>query len=578
MTQPTRDPWMPHQTGAPATGPTTLLAGYRDFVAVARSESSEVYRARQDGLDRPVAIKVLLLDDPEAIARFQREVDITVQLGRQHPHIVTVIDTGITTTGRPCIVMEYHDLGSVQDRLGKYGPLPWDEVLSVGTVVADALSFAHRHGVLHRDVKPQNILVLPTSYVVADFGIARPIDAARTTSVEWFSFRHASPEVLDGLPPAVVDDIWSVGSTLFTLLDGAPPFATGVEAEDTALAYMRRVRTEPPRALRRPDVPPGLVAIIERCLARNRADRFPDAAALHQALTLLAGQARAWAPADEAATGPPAPATAAGPGTVSQQPLVVPVQPAPLVPRPPPAPTAARPAPEVTRPPLRADPSATATVRGAASPSAMAQLVASAVAAGGYAPGDATGTHTADRYTEPSSVTVQPPRSRPLRRILVAAGAALVIGGVLGIGGTWVVQLTRGGTEQAGPEGPVEQPNQVERPDASTEPAQPTASPPQPVDNPAIAPVITRLEGGTTGVLLEWDDPTQGRAAFAVVQIFTDQPAEFKSELPAGTTQATVDGLDPATAPFCFQVIAFVGGEQGVERGVSDQRCVEPTG
>src|SRR5690606_1233079 len=121
------------------------------------------------------------------------------------------------------------------------------EVLSVGTVVADALSFAHRHGVLHRDVKPQNILVLPTSYVVADFGIARPIDAARTTPVEWFSFRHASPEVLDGQPPAVADDIWSVGSTLFTLLDGAPPFATGVEAEDTALAYMRRVRTEPPR-------------------------------------------------------------------------------------------------------------------------------------------------------------------------------------------------------------------------------------------------------------------------------------------------------------------------------------------
>ncbi|HZM77471.1 MAG TPA: serine/threonine-protein kinase [Candidatus Limnocylindrales bacterium] len=270
-----------------------LLPGYRDLVPIARSDSSEVYRAHQDGLDRPVAVKVLLLKDDEAIARFQREIAITVQLGRQHPHIVKVIETGTTTTGRPCIVMEYYDRGSLHDQLHYHGPLPWEDVIAAGIVVADALSFAHRHGVLHRDVKPQNILVLPTSYVVADFGIARRIDAARTTSVDWFSFRHASPEMLDGQPPAVTDDIWSVGSTLYTLLDGQAPFASGDDTSDTAaLAYMRRVRTERPRPLSRNDVPAGLLAIINRCLARAPADRFPDAAALHDALITRAAQTR----------------------------------------------------------------------------------------------------------------------------------------------------------------------------------------------------------------------------------------------------------------------------------------------
>src|SRR5262245_15415700 len=101
-----QDPWMPKLPAAPAV---PLVPGYRDFAAIARSESSEVYRAYQDGVDRPVAIKVLLLDDTEALQRFEREVDITVQLGRQHPHIVTVLDVKTTSTGKPCIVMEYYD-------------------------------------------------------------------------------------------------------------------------------------------------------------------------------------------------------------------------------------------------------------------------------------------------------------------------------------------------------------------------------------------------------------------------------------------------------------------------------------
>jgi eukaryotic-like serine/threonine-protein kinase len=135
--------WLPRPSrSAVQTRPGHIdLPGYRDFVAIARSGTSEIYRAHQEGLDRPVAVKVLLLDDEEAVARFQRELEITVQLGRQHPHIVTVIDTGVARGGQPCIVMEFYDNGSLHDRLSGQGPLPWSDALAAGITVADALAF-----------------------------------------------------------------------------------------------------------------------------------------------------------------------------------------------------------------------------------------------------------------------------------------------------------------------------------------------------------------------------------------------------------------------------------------------------
>lgn len=569
------DPWAPAGPG-PAADPAPTLPGYRDFALVARSEGSEVYRAYQDGVDRPVAVKVLLLDDPEAVARFHRELEITVQLGRQHPHIVTVIDTGTASGGRPCIVMEHYDRGSLHDRLRSGGPLPWDEVLAAGTVVADALSFAHRHRVLHRDVKPQNILVLPTSYVVADFGIARRIDAARTTSVEWFSFRHAAPQVLDGDPPAVADDIWSLGSTMFTLLDGQPPFAVGRADEDTALAYMKRVRTGRRRALNRHDVPAGLVAIIDRCLQHERADRFPDAAALHAALAGLAAETRAWAPP-------------------------VPVEPTAMVAQEAPSPPAtAMRAPaqaHATAPPThgtaptgrRAAPPAVegATVMGrqpALSPSALAEVVASQVAAGGYVAGGET---TGPGYTAPpppAPAGPAPAGGGSLRRILVGTGVALLIGGVLGIGGTWVAGLTRSDAGATGATGATGQGRQ-DRPGDSPAPApaSPTASTrpspaPSSIVNQAMAPTLTRITLlNSTTAILRWQDKSAGKAQFIVVRVpqdGTDPYAIGDRALPKGTREFRVQGLDPATAPYCFHVIAVAGAESAR----SNQLCTQPAG
>jgi hypothetical protein len=113
--------------------------------------------------------------------------------------------------------------------------------------------------------------------------------------LERFSYRHASPQVLDGEAPTVADDIYSLGSTLFTLLDGRAPFAGDDPDSDSALAYLRRVRSEPARRVR-PAAPDGLLAIIARCLAKRPEDRYLDAASLRDDLTAVAIEVRAWAP------------------------------------------------------------------------------------------------------------------------------------------------------------------------------------------------------------------------------------------------------------------------------------------
>ncbi len=272
------------------------LPGYSGFRLVAQGGEGTVYRAHQDGLGRDVAVKVLQVDDPATLARFRRELEITVRLGRQHPHIVTVLDTGTVAGGRPCIVMEYYDLGSLHDRLRERGPLPVAEVVAAGIAVADALSFAHAQGFLHRDVKPQNILVLPTSYVLADFGIARGADAGHSASLQMVSYRHAAPQMVDGGSPAAADDLWSLGSTLFTLLEGVPPFASDNPDEDTVLPYLGRIRSAEPRPATRADVPPDLAAIISRCLRKPREERFADAGELRSALAAVRTEVGGWTP------------------------------------------------------------------------------------------------------------------------------------------------------------------------------------------------------------------------------------------------------------------------------------------
>jgi len=497
---------------------TVGLPGYSDFVVIARGGDSVVYRARQDGLDRHVAVKVLLLDDPATIARFQRELEITVRLGRQHPHIVTVIDTRTLDTGQPCLVMEYYDRGSLHDRLREHGPLKVDEVVSVGTVMADALAFAHAQGVLHRDVKPQNILVLPTSYVLADFGIARGIDAGHSASLERFSYRHASPQVLDGEPPTVADDVYSLGSTLYTLLDGRPPFASDDPDDDTALGYLRRVRSAPPRPLTRMDVPADLVDTISRCLAKSRADRFPDAPSLRSVLAEVRSEEQAWAPpsAWSAAARPPPPVAEA--------------------PEPQPAPEPS-PAPPVAE-------------------SALAHFDGEPVM-----PTDPEPTGLPP-VTEPPAGTEEKHR-KPWRRIAVFAAAALVVGALIGVLGVWLRQ------DDNQPSGTSPGPTGQPVPTFTGELPSSTGPPQVDLGDPQLAPRITGLRDQSTSVALTWTDPSDGTAIFVVTRRVSGT-GEVVARTERGVTQLNVEGLDPAAPRYCFQVIAIVDGDH---RGVSPERC-----
>lgn len=302
--------WRPPTASNPSNEPTESLAGYDHLTEVGRGGDSVVYRARDTAMGRDVAIKVLQTDDARAVARFRREIEITVRLGRQHPNIVNILTTGTTESGHLAIVMDFFESGSLHDRLRSHGPLPADEVVTIGTVLAEALAFAHSHGVLHRDVKPQNVLVLPTSWVLADFGIARLADSEHTSTVETFTYRHASPQILDGLPPSESDDIWSLGSTLYTLVDGRPPFASDDPDDDSALAYLRRARTEPHRPLAGPGAA-RLGPVVDRCLAKDVEDRFSSAAELRDALAAV--RETAWQPGAPQ----PAPVVAADPVALS---------------------------------------------------------------------------------------------------------------------------------------------------------------------------------------------------------------------------------------------------------------------
>ncbi|MEO7268969.1 MAG: serine/threonine-protein kinase [Knoellia sp.] len=529
-----------------AAEPRMGLAGYSDFVEIARGGDSVVYRARQNALDRLVAVKTVDIAETSGGARFTRELEITLGLGRQHPHIVTVIDTGTTSDGRAAIVMEYHELGSLHDRLLATGPLPVTDVIKAAAAVADALDFAHSQGILHRDVKPQNVLVLPTSYVLADFGIARMADAGHTASLERFSYRHASPQVLDGVPPTEADDNWSLGSTLFTLLDGRAPFAAEDPADDTALAYLGRVRRGARRPLRRDDVPTRLSALVDACLAPEPAQR-PSMAHLRHEVAALAGEQWAWQPGGA--------------------PVSSPVPDAAPTPTPPGAPTPAKPAPEPlvpskaeATPPTPAPIPETVVAAAAPSTSAVAHFEPVPSHQASQADAEPTGlAPQADTGEGRTSADEDEPRARTLRRLVAVIAVAVLVGLTVGV-------LVKVAGSSKDPVGNATTPTKAAPvPTASGTPtgASVTAKP-YDIGNPKLAPGDVQIEDRGSSVLLRWTDPTKGTAAFVIVDATTDANKAVQ-QVAAGTTTTTVEGIDPKAREVCFQVAAIV-----VQSGVQD--------
>src|ERR1700720_268676 len=253
-------------------------AGFDDVDEVGRGGFGVVYRSTQPSLDRTGAIKVLTSDlDPDNLDRFLREQHAMGRLSG-HPNIVTILQVGTTTRGRPFIVMPYHAKNSLEALIRRHGPLDWCETLRIGVKLAGALDAAHRAGILHRDVKPGNILL--TEYgepELSDFGIARIAGGFQTaTGVITGSPAFTAPEVLEGEAPSARSDVYSLGATLFCALTGHAAFER--RSGERVVAQFLRITSQPIPDLREHGMPDDVAAVIERAMARDPSDRPASAA------------------------------------------------------------------------------------------------------------------------------------------------------------------------------------------------------------------------------------------------------------------------------------------------------------
>ncbi len=237
---------------------------------------SNVYKAKDRLLERNVALKVLhphYSDDEEYVERFRREARAVAQLS--HPHIVTVIDRG-EDSGQQFIVFEYVDGENLKQLVERTGPLPARRAVELALEIAEGLAFAHENGLVHRDVKPQNVLLTPDGNAkVTDFGIARSLDVEHgmtQTGTVLGTSNYIAPEQASGRPVEPRTDVYSLGVVLYELLTGEVPFP----GENFVAVAMKHINEPAPDVLeRRPDAPIRLAAAIDRALAKDPADRFP---------------------------------------------------------------------------------------------------------------------------------------------------------------------------------------------------------------------------------------------------------------------------------------------------------------
>ena len=272
---------------------------------IARGGMAVVYLVRDRKHGRRLALK--LLDPAVGLAvggeRFHREIALLARL--HHPHILPLHDSG-AAAGSLYYLMPFVDGESVRERLERAGPLPVAEALAIAADVADALAYAHTHGVVHRDVKPENVLLSDGHAVVCDFGIARLVGRDAHLGFGATGERHTAAGVAVGTAPYMspeqeagsrdVDgraDVYALGVVLYEMLTGAPPHA----GESPREALARRLDGRPPRARRvRRDVPRRVDAVIARALAFQPADRFATAAEMAAALRTCLARAgeRSW--------------------------------------------------------------------------------------------------------------------------------------------------------------------------------------------------------------------------------------------------------------------------------------------
>lgn len=294
------------------------VPGYRLHRVVGVGGFGRVHLATPVGGAQEVAIKVLHRSVDDATAeRVRTEIQVMGTLG-WHPGIVRIIDAGVTDGGQPFIVMEHMARGSLGGVLRREGPLPWKAVRAHAIQAATALQVAHQAGLLHRDIKPDNLLLADDGQVkLSDFGVTMAAEGAGTSRGTTGTLAYSAPELLEGRGATPATDVYALGATMFALVTGQPAFQR--DTDEAPVAMVLRAYREAVPDLRPLGVPDPIARVVERAMAKDPTRRPTSAQDLATELqtagaevglqqVAVIGAGRGGAPA------PPAAAAAAGPG------------------------------------------------------------------------------------------------------------------------------------------------------------------------------------------------------------------------------------------------------------------------